>query len=618
LNKLESIKGTTYDISGSGIEKVEISLKVTKDANLWDGDARVNNYWDGREWRSKETWLPTIGTDEWVYNSSIIPYSTGNEYLISCRGVDQAGNLEVPTGGNLFMFDAIQPENLSIYINNGDEYASSNSVTLSVQAEDIGSGVSKLAFSTDNREWSEWIPFIGESNFTLPSNDGEKTVFFRVKDYAGNIAEPVQDIIYLDTTAPKDLSIRINGNDKYTNSKNVKFTLKGVDVGSGIEDAAYSYDGINWQSWEPYGTTRRFTILAGDGEIIIYFKLRDNAGNIAEPVFDTIILDTTPPQSLMVVINNGATETNSTLVTLNFNAIDDASRVAEMSLSDDGIIWGPWENYTFFKYYTLSPGEGTKTIYVKVKDTAGNEAEPTSASITIASPPQPKEESRDTSFTISSMEFWYLLLFLITIILLVTNMVLMLKRKRVPEHEIPSAALTIKPGQRFAAAEPSAQVPPAMKLDQLPGTVAVSASQQATVSTPTLAKSTQVAVAPSHGAVPDLPALPPARIEEEGPEASTSTAAGSIPEPAVAQSPSVQPTIASPTMPMPAADVQPQTAIPIQQPPQAIEYTTPDQPTQLSVGVVPTPTPQAAQSQPSIAEPDSENQKSKQETQNQN
>jgi hypothetical protein len=50
LNKLESITGTTYDISGSGIVKVEISLKVTKDANLWDGDARVNNYWDGREW----------------------------------------------------------------------------------------------------------------------------------------------------------------------------------------------------------------------------------------------------------------------------------------------------------------------------------------------------------------------------------------------------------------------------------------------------------------------------------------------------------------------------------------------------------------------------------------
>jgi len=151
-----------------------------------------------------------------MYDSSMIPYSTGNEYLISCRGSDTAGNLEVPAGGSSFMFDSMQPANLSIYLNNGDEYTRSNKVILSLQAEDIGSGVSQMTFSTDNCEWSDWVPFCNEINFTFPANDGEKTVYFRVKDYAGNIAEPVQGTIYLDTTAPNELSIEINGNAKYT------------------------------------------------------------------------------------------------------------------------------------------------------------------------------------------------------------------------------------------------------------------------------------------------------------------------------------------------------------------------------------------------------------------
>ena len=69
---------------------------------------------------------------------------------------------------------------------------------------------------------------------------------------------------------------------------------------------------------------------------------------------------------------------------------------------------------------------------------------------------------------------------------------------------------------------------------------------------------------------------------------------------------------------MPAVGVQPQSAIPVQQTPQAAEHATPGQPTQFSVGVVPTPTPQVAQPQPAIAEPESGNLKSKQETQNQN
>jgi hypothetical protein len=560
LNTLESISGTSYDISGSAVVKVEISLKCTKDADFRDGDVEFNNYWNGREWSSKETWLPTTGTDQWVFNSSTIPYFTGNEYLIQCRGIDDAGNLEVPTEGHLIMFDAMLPRNLSIKINDGGEYTKSNTVILSLHAEDIGSGISQMAFSTDNSEWSDWEPFTDERNFSLLPNEEEKTVFFCVKDYAGNIAEPVQSTIYLDTTAPEGLSIMINGNDKYTKSKNVKLTILGVDTGSGIMDISFSDDGKNWDPWEPYRTSRRFMISGEDGEKLIHFKLRDNAGNIGEPISDSIVLDTTPPHSLLIVINNGALQTNSTLVTLNFNAIDDTSRVTKMSLNSDGTVWSPWENYTFFKYYTLQPGEGNKTIYFKVTDAAGNEAEPVSASISlILTPPQAKEESQRTTDILSSINLWIIIFIIVLIILLAINIVLILRKKKHPEQELPSGTLTIKPSKQFAPVESLAQVPAPIQINQLPGIGVVGDSQQLGVSTPTLAKSTLVTQSP--GKKLELPALPPARIQGEESESSTTTI--STPElTGVIQSPSPEPPLATPKTPM--AGVQAQTATPIQ------------------------------------------------------
>jgi hypothetical protein len=560
LNNLDTITGSSFDLSGSGLVKVEICINCTKDVNPWQGDDKVNSYWDGSKWSPEVTWLVTTGTQDWVFDPSSIPWSTGNEYLIRCRGTDSAGNLEISDEGVTFMYDAIPPEELTININNDDIFTDSNGVTLSIHADDFGSGVAQMAFSMDNNEWSEWIPFTNEKNFILPPIDGEKTVFFRVKDYVGNIAESVSDSIYLDTTPPEKLSIKINGNDKFTKSRNVRCTLSGVDSGSGIKDVTFSNNGLDWQAWEPFSATRYFIFSGEEGENIIYLKIRDNVGNVAEPVSDSIILDTTAPYSLMIVVNNGAFETNSTLVTLNLNAIDDISRVTEMSLSNDGVTWSSWENYTFLKYYNLPPGEGIKTIYFKVRDANGNEAKPVSTSITVISP-KPVEEKKEASdiITFSSTEFWIILLIILTIILLAVNLVLILKRRKHPEGEVTALAPTIKPDMQFAPGSSIAQVPTTIKLDQLPGTGISGASA---VPIPVLAKSTQVTPTPSPGKVPELPALPPARIQDEKPETIS---------PAPGQVPTITPTTTTTLTPQSTTiQPQPQVQLPPQEPSQTI------------------------------------------------
>jgi hypothetical protein len=51
---------------------------------------------------------------------------------------------------------------------------------------------------------------------------------------------------------------------------------------------------------------------------------------------------------------------------------DDASGVAQVQFSNDNTTWSAWEAFAANKSWTLAPGEGTKTVYGRVKDGASN------------------------------------------------------------------------------------------------------------------------------------------------------------------------------------------------------------------------------------------------------
>ena len=49
-----------------------------------------------------------------------------------------------------------------------------------------------------------------------------------------------------------------------------------------------------------------------------------------------------------------------------------ASGVSAMRFSNDGTTWGAWEGYAGSKSWSLALGDGTKTVHVEYRDTAGN------------------------------------------------------------------------------------------------------------------------------------------------------------------------------------------------------------------------------------------------------
>lgn len=87
----------------------------------------------------------------------------------------------------------------------------------------------------------------------------------------------------------------------------------------------------------------------------------------------TLNMDTAPVGS--VSINGGAAYTKSSSVTLTLPATDNSGVVSQMRITNDGVFdTESWQAYTATKSWILPPGEGTKTVYVRYRDTSNNES----------------------------------------------------------------------------------------------------------------------------------------------------------------------------------------------------------------------------------------------------
>lgn len=113
--------------------------------------------------------------------------------------------------------------------------------------------------------------------------------------------------------------------------------------------------------------------LAIEGNNKFYVKAKNSIGKTKTASSITVRKDTILPTG-SIKINSDATYTTSANVTLRLSTSDSGSGIDKMSFSDDGISWKTPEAYQSTKTYTLLPDDGTKTVYVKYQDKAGNES----------------------------------------------------------------------------------------------------------------------------------------------------------------------------------------------------------------------------------------------------
>lgn len=326
--------------------------------------------------------IPTTASTK--YTAPIVLSATTT---INYFAVDVNGNAETFHSDTWFIHSGDMIA--SAIINNGATLTNNLAVNLTLNAFDP-TGVATMQFSNDSFLWPfAEEPYTTNKAWTLASgSDGPRTVYIRFRDKSlpTGIQYPfITASINLDTTPPVTTPSPVPGN--YLNGSTLSVTL----TASEASKIYYTVDGTTpTTSSLVYATPIAVNTAAGTSTTIKYFAV-DSIGN-QEAVKTSVWSIATIDLTASVQINGGANFTATPNVTLNLKA-SDPSGVASYEISNDGVSWlGPFASpntsagatITVNPSWTLTDGEGLKTVYVRFTDTnlgGGTTYPPITASI---------------------------------------------------------------------------------------------------------------------------------------------------------------------------------------------------------------------------------------------
>ena len=465
----------------------------------------------------------------------------------------------------MFTIDATSPVSMIYSPENDGYYNQLNAISGFASDFMNGTGLNKVEITikrlSDNFYWNgtnwtsqkHWLDTLGTKTWSYNTSNLQwvSDIYYNIRsratDNADNIEISSPGITFMYDDKPPEISIIINKDNKYTNSTAVLLSLKAIDTGSGVWQMGFSNYGVTWTDWELYNITKQFNLTKGNGQQIVYFKVRDRANNSAITK-DSIILDTTPPYSLSILINNGDSYTKSTNVILKLNARDALSGVFVISFSSDGENWSFWEEFSITKNYTLEPGGGEKTIYYRVMDRVGNIAEPISSTIflNVTSTTEEKQTPEKSS---TKTDYWFIFIIILIIIIVLVIVISMGKRKKRKKTDMAKKeAITVKPSSTPAPDTIPHELgsSPAQKPAQktiITGTAIDSATTQQqlladSVSEPQSGAQTQIGQPPALAQIPQVqptPQLPPAetQVQEQPPTPDETKPQGELVKPEV-------------------------------------------------------------------------------------
>ena len=129
--------------------------------------------------------------------------------------------------------------------------------------------------------------------------------------------------------------------------------------------------GYEWSEWEPYTTTKIWTLPLGDGEKTVYAQYRDEGHHVVE-MENVVDLNTGAPAGDFYIWGTAISGNmhefiNSASVTLCMNI----TNVESMRFMNEGDSWSSWEPYSATKEWTLPSGDGEVTVYAEFMTNAG-------------------------------------------------------------------------------------------------------------------------------------------------------------------------------------------------------------------------------------------------------
>ena len=326
--------------------------------------------------------------------------STDGTYTLSADVSDAAGNAADQFSGSVIV-DTVKPSIDSVVVSGDDR----------VNASEIASAVSVLGSTTDAEEGREISLNIGgktataqvaaDGSFTTDvdlsnlSTDGTYTLSADVSDAAGNAADQFSGSVIVDTVKPSIDSVVVSGDDRVNASE----IASAVSVLGSTTDAEEGREiSLN------IGGKTATALVAADGSFIADIDLSglspdatyqvtadvaDSAGNAADQFSGSVIVDTTIPSIIDVVVA-GDDKVNASEIASAVSvsgSTTDAEEGREVSLAIGGVPATALvaADGSFAVDVDLSglSADGTYTLNADVSDAAGNAAPQFSGSVLI-------------------------------------------------------------------------------------------------------------------------------------------------------------------------------------------------------------------------------------------
>lgn len=224
-------------------------------------------------------------------------------------------------------------------------------------------------------------------SYTASLSEGDNAFTLTAKDAAGNdsvTSAPV--MITRDTTPPPPPTI----NAPATPTSQPTQTLSGTRTVEAVTITPSSAMATFGVAGYPTATTWEVTVTLAEGNNVIEVRAADDLGNTSSPSSTTILydpnLDPNPPTGTLS-INDGALYAPDATVTLTLRATDQEGPVTQMQFSNDNVAYSAPEPYAITKSWTLSAGDGDKTVYAQFQDAASNWSAPASDAILLDTTP---------------------------------------------------------------------------------------------------------------------------------------------------------------------------------------------------------------------------------------
>ncbi len=287
-----------------------------------------------------------------------IDVSSGAVYYYTVRAVSSSGQENTNTEQASATASVNPPATLNIQINGGNQYTGEQQVTLTLSATDA----TQCRVSNDKSTWSEWQPYTTSMSWQLTSGEGIKDVYYECKDSVGNVAIPVSATITLDTENPEITISSPQNGETYGSPFTLRFTV--TDSLDSVLHCSGTVDGgAIALGHVDEGVEDTMSIQATPGSHTLAITCNDGVNTHEQSVSFSVA----DQPSVELHIESGAGYVDTRSVTLDVMA-DNAEHCR---FSNEDKVWNNWVPYVEEVHWTLSSGDGDKTVYAECKNADG-------------------------------------------------------------------------------------------------------------------------------------------------------------------------------------------------------------------------------------------------------